>query len=196
MIPEDVLVAYLGIDPDDTDAVALAVDFADRMLAWVENQTQRYFREPKEFVERLSGDGTTALWIREMPVMDGESVPEPVLSVEVRKGGMWDLVSEDDYDLIDYLPVGPHLLEHVTRWPIGRRNIRVIYESGYDRLPGDIEQLILEVTGHTYRERGKEGLRSESIGGYSYTRADAGGEDEFRDRWKSTIEIWRHTVFA
>lgn len=198
MILEATLIGYLGIDPDDEDAVNVAVSYADRLLSWVENQTGRHFREPKEFVERISGDDTPAMWIREMPVDDGESDPAPMLSVDRREQREWVEVDDLEYDLIDFLPVGPHLIEHETRWKAGRRNYRVTYTAGYQpgELPGDIEQLVLEMTAHQYRERGKEGLRSETIGGYSYSRADGGGEEEFRDRWNRTLEVWRHRVFA
>jgi hypothetical protein len=199
MIPEDKVVAYLGIDPDDLDAVQVAVDYVDRLLTWVENQTGRHFREPKLHTERLSGDDTTALWIREMPVfLDGDYEEEPDLLVEKKEQQVWSEVEGADYDLIDFRPIGPHLLEHATRWKKGRRNYRITYMAGYEsgELPGDIEQLVLEMAGHKYRERGKEGLRSETIGGYSYSRADGGGEAQHWDGWNRIIQAWRHTVFA
>jgi hypothetical protein len=202
MIPDERILEYLrtksGKPEDDTPEAEVALATADRVLTWIEVTTDRHFREPKEFVLRLNGEGIGGLWLPELPIDDGESIPELLLEIELLENGTWSIVPEDDYELVTTGVTGPYLVEHKDEWPMGRRNIRVTFTAGYEfgELPGDIEQLVLEMVAHRYRERGNEGLRSETIGGYSYSRADMGGTEEFREDWKTTLARWRHGVFA
>ncbi|REK40877.1 MAG: hypothetical protein DWQ20_00685 [Actinobacteria bacterium] len=61
------------------------------------------------------------------------------------------------------------------RWPRGIRNVKATYVGGYANqaaVPGDLEQLAIEMTVAVYNERGKDrSLSSESVGGYAYALA-------------------------
>lgn len=194
MIEEDVLVAALELEESE---VAEASRIADAVLTWVEGQTERHFREVQPFVGRFSG-GAQDIWLPEKPTQV-EGVPADLVVVESYDAGAWTAADADDYELIIHpRPYGAAVLQHATTgWPAGRRNIRVTYSAGYavGELPSDIEQLVIEMTAQRWLDRGKENLRSETIGGYSYTRAD-GGLGELRKDWMDVITLWKHWAIA
>ena len=88
------------------------------------------------------------------------------------------------------------------RYPrVAAKNIRVLYYAGYPvgELPGDIEQLVLDLTARNWLDRGKENLKSEKIGdSYSYTRMDSGSGSSggLTRQQEDTIALWRGPVFA
>jgi len=65
-------------------------------------------------------------------------------------------------------------------WPLERgimpdavKSVLVEYTAGYTTVPDDIEQACIEVAAMMYRDRRRDaGLASESLGDYSYTRAN------------------------
>lgn len=65
-------------------------------------------------------------------------------------------------------------------WPLERgimpdavKSVLVEYTAGYATVPDDIEQACIEVAAMMYRDRRRDaGLASESLGDYSYTRAN------------------------
>lgn len=67
-----------------------------------------------------------------------------------------------------------------AQWPMDRgvmpdavKSVLVEYTAGYATVPDDIEQACIEVAAMMYRDRRRDsGLASESLGDYSYTRAN------------------------
>lgn len=67
-----------------------------------------------------------------------------------------------------------------AQWPMDRgvmpsavKSVLVEYTAGYETVPDDIEQACIEVAAMMYRDRRRDsGLASESLGDYSYTRAN------------------------
>jgi hypothetical protein len=65
-------------------------------------------------------------------------------------------------------------------WPLERgimpeavKSVLIEYTAGYATVPDDIEQACIEVAAMMYRDRRRDaGLASESLGDYSYTRAN------------------------
>jgi hypothetical protein len=65
-------------------------------------------------------------------------------------------------------------------WPLERgimpdavKSVLVEYTAGYATVPDDIEQACIEIAAMMYRDRRRDsGLASESLGDYSYTRAN------------------------
>ena len=197
MIPEYVVLDYLKIEAGDPVA-PVVIETADRVLTWLETETGRHFREVREWRLRYDG-GAETLWLPELPVMDGESEPAPMVTVAQKVGGVWEEIPSTDYELLEAVNVvGPYPLAHESVWPGGRRGLLVTLTAGYEpgALPGDVVQVVLELTAHRHKERGSEGLRSETIGGYSYTRADLSEEDGVRHHWDRVLSRWRHAVFA
>jgi len=57
----------------------------------------------------------------------------------------------------------------------GIRNYRFTYTAGYATIPTDLEQACLDICVYIYNVRKNSGMKSESLGEYSYTKDDAIG---------------------
>ena len=57
----------------------------------------------------------------------------------------------------------------------GVRNYRFTYTAGYATIPTDLEQACLDICAYIYNVRKNTGMKSESLGEYSYTKDDAIG---------------------
>lgn len=184
--------AAAALDP------ALVTDMVARAIAFVEQQTHRRFGlvEAASFV--LEGTGTTFLRLPEPVVVPdsdealvvterqyaGES-GATVTAFDVRSGGNTD-----------------YLVRHGgTPWTNGWE-YQVDYQRGYevDHLPADIEQLVLYLVSIRVGRLGREGILSETIGGYSYsigaTYAFEDGDLRAIPGAMRTIERWRRPVYA
>jgi len=172
--------AWLKVTGTEDDA--LLTDLEARAQAFLEMQTGRYFGAPKEFVEVLDG-GREALRLLEEPRDDDPTTIEE-----------WDGAWIDNLDDVDVTTFWVFRQDR-TCWPGGRRHYRVTYTAGYepDEVPGDIAQAALDLIADKYRYRGNEGLQSETLGQYSYTRADYTRADIERiPGVQTTVDAWRH----
>lgn len=135
--------------------------------------------------ETIDGNGEDSITLRESPVTAVTSVTliaddgsETVLAsteyrVSASSGVLTRLSSA----------IGRHVAEGgpdyvgtfwgaVPNWPAGAQNIEVVYTGGYATIPLDIQMAVARVTDTMSREAGTSpAMSSESIGGYSYTRA-------------------------
>lgn len=200
MIDYPTIKAYLKL-PDDSDQ-ALLQALETRVQSHLEGRLDLYLGPPEDVTWRLDGTGTDRLWLPQpVAVEDPQTVP----TFETADGvGGWDAVVGADVELGDIDPTRGrqqpvYALSHgdLVTWPSGRRNVRVTTRRGYEAgaEPGELVQLALGVIGVIYGQAGHEGMRSESIGDYSYTRATGG--DDFDDAIlgvpgaASTISRWR-----
>lgn len=205
MLPSGLLEDWLGVSGSD---VAFVTAAAERALVWIETQTGRHFHEPRGFSLRFDG-GRRTYWLPEIPNTDtGESDGVDQLWVHQKNAaGEWELIDEIDYELI--VPDFPYempTLEWIGSsydswpacWPRDRKNIRVAFTAGYEigELPGDIQQLVLDMVAAWWRDRGHEGLQSETIGGYSYERWMDGDGRRFANDWLATLTKWKHPVLG
>lgn len=181
--------------------VLLVGDMVTRALAFIEEQTgQRYFREVEEFSEYICGSGTRNLMLRHTPVgmLGSGGETEHFMTVEARAypGGTAAVLTTDHFDV----RAGGREA-WLTRfggnvWTEGYE-YHVTYLRGYevDGLPPDIEGLVLDLIAAKLGAAGTEGMKSETIGGYSYTRFGA-SDLEGIGGGMDTINAWRRLVFA
>jgi len=138
----------------------------------------RYLGVPAETKEVHHG-GRPFILLYDDPI-EGED-----LSVEVRSGPTqpWELVDPTEYAL-----EGRKVL-HAHCWPRGISAIRVTYTRGYelDEGPPQLRDLVLEIVKAKILDRGKEGMTSETIGDYSYTKSDLTRADS----WPMVASRWR-----
>lgn len=183
---------------------AIAVDndvlqgMIDRAVDFLETQTRHYFGPVVTVTEYLNGAGSRHLYLAEpIAVVDSDSGD---ITVEERPypGAVATVIAIDEFQA---RPAKHQTLlvrggSSGAMWTRGLE-YAVTYEQGYavDGLPGDIEQLVMDLIALRLKFLGKEGMRSESIGGYSYTRFGEGDLDSI-DGAKATIEAWRRPVFA
>lgn len=176
---------------------ALLQDMIARAQALIESVTRRYFGEPEHVTEILAGTGTYHLRLQNYADMDsdddvsewdrpgGTEVVIPVEDIDLRAGANTTYLARLDGEVwrLDY-------------------EYHVPYTRGYvvDDGPPDVEGLILDLLAMKLNTLGKEGLASETIGGYSYTRPaiyafDAGDLKQLPGAM-AVIKAWQHRVFA
>jgi hypothetical protein len=171
----------------------------DRAVAFVQTQTRRYFGPVEGITEYVCGTGGRSLPLREVAVIDADS---PLDSVEERQypgadatvidNTAYRVKTEDDES---YLIRTDGLI-----WWAGYE-YAVTYQHGYDldMGPKDIESVIVGLVEIWMEAATGSDLKSETIGGYSYTKFDAasvattiaaipGAAD--------TIAAWRRVVLA
>lgn len=163
-------------DVELAQLLARTIDFVQRELDW-------YFGAPRLTTEILNGTGVSNIYLRQFPVITSE-MP---LVVSGRHGlDPWEIVEAENYEVSanGRFIIAPGL------WPYGSRNVRVSYYEGFVETPGEIDQLILDLVSIKWRGRGlNPEMQSETIGDYSYTRADTdklggGYWTAIKNRWK------------
>jgi hypothetical protein len=185
VIQYQTLLAWL--DAATSDA-AIVEELEAQAVAHVERVTGRYFGPVREVTEILRGNGSARLWLAETPI-DGVTVAEAArvgdepgdmdaaafalrvsgneAALERRGGKVWDAGAE----------------YHVT------------YSHGYEdgEEPADVRRAVMAWVSRQWVMRGKEGLQSEQIGGYSYTTARDQGDTSDVD---ALLAPWVRTVVA
>lgn len=196
IVTVDELKDYLGDAPasSDDDVLQMIVDDVEAMF------TRDALREPGWFTdaadgrtEVLDGTGTRRLYL-DYPIADVTSIklgydsgaPTETLDPSTKSVVVWG--------------VGSRVL---TRTDGGRfgcvgqpRYVEVVYDH-QGNLPDDAKLPIMEVAASLYRNRGNEGMRSETVGAfYSYTRDDAQAVADANQNWQRAVEAHRPAVLA
>jgi hypothetical protein len=171
--------AWLEITVDTTDAEIQML--MDRALDAVERELDWYFGASREISEILDGSGLRSLYLRQPP-LNGV-----VVSERTTVGGTWAVVDAAEYELGGNGITAGRGMFNAGDWTRGVLNYRAVYDEGFTVMPGDIEQLLLDLVSAKWRNRGTEGLKSERIGDYAYTL----GELEASDQWAKVVGRWR-----
>jgi len=166
----------------DTDLPHVLEGLTERAIYAVQHELDWYFCAPRSTEEILDGTGNRALWLRQPPV------DLVVVSSRTTVGGTWAVVPATEYELGGGgLMVGRGLFG-VGNWTRGVRNYRVAYEEGFTVMPGDIEQLLIDLITTAWKNRSTNlGMKSETIGDYSYTRGDL----EASRFWGHVVANWK-----
>lgn len=186
-----------AIGAPSTWDTGLAQDMMERARVFVERQTHRYFGPKIEVTEVVPGTGTRTLGLRDQPVGDVVSVvgqaypgstPGEIAAVtgSITDGYELRRTDEDAYVVRSGGGV----------WTEGWEYL-VTYTRGYDldAAPKDIEAVVIGLVAMRFNLLGYEGLRSETIGGYAWTRFGEGDLDAIDGAWH-TIKAWRRLVLA
>jgi hypothetical protein len=163
------------IKKTDTDRDDVLQDLIDRALEAVERQLDWYFGDPREAEEILNGNGRPVMFLRQFPV-------DADVTVYCRDyiGATWVEVDATLYE-VDSRKVAVQGV-----FIPGVRNYRFVYQEGFATIPGDIEQLVLDLVKRKWFE-GKIGITSETLGRYSYSLGDL----ETASGWTSVMNNWR-----
>lgn len=144
MIPVADLRAQCRIPADDHTEDALLMDYEQRAIETIQRWTSRFFGEAEIVKEIVSGDGSSVLWLADIPDAN------ETITIETRASdGTWaaatDTVEVDGFALNNVL----------TIWPLGGRNIRVTYTRGYapGAEPASIRQAVAMLVAHWYQNR-------------------------------------------
>lgn len=184
-----------------TFSEVLLTDLRDRAVAFVSQQTLRYFGPPVEQADILTGTGTRHLTLTERIVEGEESEDVTVVEQEYAGASATALAISTGFQVRHAGTVSVLARAGGEKWALDREYV-VTYTRGYeeDHGPGDIEQLIVALVGLRIAVIGSEGLSSETIGGYSYSRpaihAFEDGDMRSIPGAVRTIEAWKAPVFA
>lgn len=148
----------------------------NRAIEAVQRELDWYFGEPRATSETLDGTGRASLYLRQPPA-DGE------VAVYERTGPTysWEVLETTEYEN------DGRGLHHRSQWTRGHRNYRADYLEGFDSPPGDVQQLTLDLIDAKWNADGHTGIRSESLGRYSYTLADL----QELPQWATVRNNWK-----
>lgn len=200
MIDVAELKTWLG-NPSEPGLTDLLTALEADAVGLLEYETERYFGAEVEHTEELVGDGSEKLRIRERP--------SAITSVEYRSlpGESWTAIAGGDEDGWELrLPAsesagGILVRKNGNVWT-DNYEFRVIYDFGYTpgQEPGEIRLAVMRIVSFLYRDRGREGLRSESVGDYSFSiLAETSGKRDILSAVPGldrTIRRWRGVVYA
>lgn len=193
----DELKAYLGDAPASADDTLLTA-LLDNVEALYERATGRdvgfYTDAATGVTEVLDGSGSPRLYLA-----------YPIDAVTSVKLGYDSAAPDETLDATNKKVVafgqGSRVLTRTDGGWFGttsqRRYVEVVYDhQGY--LPEDAKLPIMEVVAALYRNRGQEGMRSETVGAfYSYTRdTDIATVAESNPLWQLSVQANRAVVLA
>lgn len=157
----DDLKRALQLDLTDTADDQLLVDLEARAAAWVEEQTERRWHAPAAKVEIVQPKGGSRF------LRLGGHVDDPDGDVTLRRrgiyGGSWETVDESEFER-----EGDKLVALAGYWSRGF-DYEATYLDGWTVAPKDVQDLVIDLVSISYFSIGDEGVKSESIGDYSYT---------------------------
>lgn len=166
-------------------------------VEFVQTQTRRYFGPVRDAEEVIKGTGLGHLWLRYVPVGEPDfDYSGTILSVDERVYSGNDPIAVEDFEIRNLEGEVQLVRAGGTPWTDGYE-YTVTYRQGYapGEEPADIRQLVKDLVAYRWAQIGREGMKSETLGGYSYTAFDIeelggiiGGTD--------TIKAYRRLVIA
>lgn len=157
----------LGIEASFVDDDALLVDLENQAVAFVESQTERTWGEPAQRTVFINGLGVRTLYLPGH--IEAAAGPGSIVTVRQRSmasPGDWEVADETMFERR-----GNTLIRiDVPRWShLGE--YEVTFTDGYTlgTAPKDIQALIIDLVSIAYSGLGEEGVKSETLGDYSYT---------------------------
>lgn len=164
IVPMDVLKRALDIEVGDDSFDQILVDLEARAAAYVERMTGRRWSAPADLVKVVQGRGSRTLWLPGRVASDPQVV---VVRERAIYGGVWRVMDVDEYEVregeslvrLDGAPwskLAEYELSFSDGFPIGEA-------------PQDIQDLVIDLVSIAYSGFVDDGVKSESIGDYSYT---------------------------
>jgi len=194
------LVDYALVSLDDAKEVLSITGDAedDKIINLINRATDiietycngRRFASTTHTNEIYDGTGDYYLPLEHYPVTT-------LTSVERRTGDFdtpaWEALESAFYDLDDDGERGPGMVYHSGGFMEGARNYRITYTAGYTTIPNDLQQACFKLIAFLYTQTKATGMKSETLGEYSYTKADNEstlkelGLDEVLDAYRTPV---------
>ena len=164
LVTDEQILDFLGIDDD-----AEEVEIIKQILNSVEKDVQNYIDRTLEvgtYKEYYDGSGSRNLFLNNKPI----TVMTKLRVYDSRYRDNYTDIDEDDY--LVYEDEGR--LYAFNGFPLGKQNIYVEYNAGYDPIPNDIKFAIKRIVKEMYRQHteNSEGLTSFSLGDQSISFED------------------------
>ncbi len=152
----------IGNDPLSEMLINMASDFVDRFA-------NRIFVKATYTNEEYDGDGTTHIYLKNYPIITVDNLE---LYDSYLASIIYTYTVKTEY--LEYLKEGYIYMR--GRTSPGHKNYRVTYDAGYllADVPYDLKNACAQLAGLVYYNKGKSGIKSESMGKYSvsYGMAD------------------------
>ena len=161
------------LDIVDNESDTLLTNIINRSTDIIEKYCNgRRFKQTTYTNEEYDGTGTNYINLKHYPVT--------TLSTYEKNYGTvgdtdWDGLEGDFIKLISDSTQGPGQVFYQGGFLRGIRNYRFTYIAGYSTIPNDLDEACLELSAYLYNNRKSSGLKSETLGEYSYTRDDSIG---------------------
>jgi len=201
--PDVTAISFLGLDTTEAMRVKYSGTDTNARVAVRDADVQTISRvgaTSTTTTSTFAANVTTAAMVTTIDAISGwdatlvESLPSAYL-IRVgpvnAKDVLVSLEAWEDYDdEYEFDPeAGTIRFVNVHAWHPAWSRVRVEYTAGASAIPDDIEQVAIEMVRRTYANRGKdEPMQSESLGDYSYSRAQsmmlAGNADDW---WKARL---------
>lgn len=182
----------LGISGSAQDAkIAL---LAPQAQALIERAIGRTL-EQATYTETYDGRGAPTLILKHRPVASITSIKDSLsrdwAGTTAMDSSGYAFQADEGIVTLD-----PGASDWPEDWPLagrfsdGNQNVQVVYVAGYlaASIPADILGLVVDLVAAKLNAGAKAGLKSESLGDYSYTLADL---DSLSPTSKATIAAWR-----
>jgi hypothetical protein len=191
---------YLEIEDDqEEDVDHILARLESYAVAFVEKQTNRHFGPKGDVTVVVMGTTSQRLYLPYAVALPASSA---ITIVEERRQP-GDTATEittaasDGYILRTNGQEAWLVRKGGARWQDGYEytvTFKRGYAPGYE--PGDIRRIVLKLVELDWNSRGGEGVKSETISGYSYSGMTNEQLEDAIPGWTDTIESWRPPVIA
>jgi len=160
----------------DTSQDSFLTNLINRVTDWIERYCGHRRFLATDYVEELySGNGTPYLVTKHWPINSVTKIEER--DTELREDE-WTEIDSEYYHIKEPEKASIYLIGGTwggTRnvFNEGVNNYRVTYNAGYETIPEDLKLVCIELVKKFYNDRRNSGMRSETLGEYSYTRMGA-----------------------
>jgi hypothetical protein len=180
VIPLYEVAEELGLEQSDHAKLQRRIDGATALLG---RELNRFLGTPTEVVELYRG-GKSLVVLNDEPVaIEDELEPTVVVEIRASLADAWEVA-----ELTDYVLEG-RALRHLDRWPQG---VRVTYNRGFETGdgPAELQAVVRRMVLDEWNADNAGEMKSETIGDYSYTRADLAAAVPGGD-WEAFAKRWR-----
>lgn len=146
--------AYMQIADTDTSSDEVLERLITSFSAWFINQVNRDSLLTDDYVERRNGQGGDSMTMRRYPVQSVASVTIDGHPIAASADGSHGFV----FDEFSVFLIGDTFRR-------GRQNVAVSYTAGYDTVPADIEQAVIDQVVFTHRRAPNLGSTAQTQGG-------------------------------
>lgn len=152
------------------------------------------------FTETFDGDGTPILRVSNGPISSITSVKVGSSSQTTLDASSYTIrgnqillingsASELVWDSVSSGLTGAH---RGVCFPEGAGNVEVVYEGGYDTVPGDLKLVVYEIMDHIWGTRGEDWSKaSKAVGASNHTLRT---EQEFVEHLNNLVRPWRQVI--
>ena len=154
---------YLGLTDDNDE------DFIGNLITRASDFIAKYCRrifEAADYTEYHDGTSNKSICLKQYPVNSITSLHDDLN----REYGADYLIASTDYVIDEDAGI---LTLDGYRFGVGLKNIKVVYNAGYETIPANLEQACIELVSMKFNTKETDGIKSEKIGSYSVSYSEA-----------------------